>query len=141
MRNSSGPAPTTVTEYLAAVPEPARSTLRKVRATIRANVPRGATECISYGIPMFKHNGMLMGFAAFAKHCSLFPGAAPIAALEKELKSFRTSKGTIQFPVDQPFPAALLKKLLRMRIAENKDLAKKKTAKKSKMKRKGPDGM
>jgi len=76
---------------------------------IRSTAPREATEVISYGIPMFKHNGMLLGFAAFAKHCSLFPGAAPIAALKDELKSYRTSKGTIQFPMDKPVSAALVK--------------------------------
>ena len=115
----SGKAPKTVDEYLAIVPEPARSTLVKVRATIRAVAPRGATESISYGMPMFKYKGMLVGFAAFSKHCSLFPGAGPIAALKDELKGFPTSKGTIQFPLDKPLPGALVKKLVKARIAEN----------------------
>ncbi len=119
MRKANSPAPKTVEEYMAAVPEPARSTLKKVRATIRSVVPPEATEVISYGIPMFKYNGMLLGFAAFSNHCSLFPGAAPIAALKNELKSFRTSKGTIQFPMDKPVSAALVKKLVKARIAEN----------------------
>lgn len=112
-------APKTVEEYLAAVPEPARTTLIKVRATIRAAAPASATEGISYGMPMFKYKGLLCGFAAFAKHCSLFPGAAPIAAFQEELKNFPTSKGTIQFPVDKPLPAALVKKLVKARVAEN----------------------
>jgi uncharacterized protein YdhG (YjbR/CyaY superfamily) len=115
----SGKAAKTVDEYLAIVPEPARSTLIKVRAMIRAVAPPGATESISYGMPMFKYKGMLVGFAAFSKHCSLFPGAGPIAALEDELKGFPTSKGTIQFPLDKPLPGALVKKLVKARIAEN----------------------
>jgi uncharacterized protein YdhG (YjbR/CyaY superfamily) len=115
----TGKAPKTVDEYLAIVPEPARSTLVKVRATIRAAAPAEATESISYGMPMFKYKGMLVGFAAFSKHCSLFPGAAPIAALKDELKGFPTSKGTIQFPVDKPLPGALVRKLVKARIAEN----------------------
>jgi uncharacterized protein YdhG (YjbR/CyaY superfamily) len=115
----SGKAPKTVDEYLAIVPEPARSTLVKVRATIRAVAPPGATESISYGMPMFKYKGMLVGFAAFSKHCSLFPGAGPIAALRDELKGFPTAKGTIQFPLDKPLPGALVKKLVKARIAEN----------------------
>src|SRR5271166_4047253 len=82
-------APKTVDEYLAAVPEPARSTLEKVRAAIRSVAPPEATEVISYRIPMFKYKGMLVGFAAFSNHCSLFPGAAPLETLRDELKPFR----------------------------------------------------
>ncbi len=115
----TGKAPKTVDEYLAIVPEPARSTLSKVRATIRSAAPPEATEGISYGMPMFKYKGMLVGFAAFSKHCSLFPGAGPIAELQDELKDFPTSKGTIQFPMDKPLPVALVKKLVKARIAEN----------------------
>ena len=69
----SGAAPKTVDEYLAKVPQPARATLKKVRATIRSVVPRETTEVISYGIPMFKYKGLLIGYAAFKEHCSLFP--------------------------------------------------------------------
>ncbi len=115
----SNAAPKTVDEYLAGVPEPARTTLSKMRAVIRSAVPAEATEVISYRIPMFKYKGMLMGFAAFSNHCSLFPGLAPVEALKKELKGFETSKGTIRFPVDKPPPAALVKKLVKARIAEN----------------------
>ena len=113
-------APKTVDEYLAGVPEPARSTLNIIRATIRSVAPAEATEVISYRIPMFKYKGMLMGFAAFSNHCSLFPGSlSAMKALENELKAFPTSKGTIRFPVDKPPSAALVKKLLKARIAEN----------------------
>ena len=125
-------------EYLAAVPEPARSTLSKVRALIketanRAVAPAEVTEVISYGIPAFKiegpkYKGMLMWYAAFSDHCSLFPTASVIQTFKKELKDYKISKGTIHFPVsssgvsssdkNKPLPAALLKKMVKARVAE-----------------------
>ena len=112
-------APKTVDEYLAGVPEPARSTLKEIRATIRSAVPAEATEAISYRIPAFKYKGLLVFYAAFADHCSLFPGSSVMVAFKNELKGYSVSKGTIRFPVDKPLPAALVKKLVKARIAEN----------------------
>ena len=112
-------APKTVDEYLAGVPQPARGTLNKIRAAIRSAVPKEATEAISYGIPAVKHNGSLVWFAAFSDHCSLFPTASVIEKFKNELKGFSTSKGTIQFPTDKPLPAALVKKMVKARIAQN----------------------
>lgn len=107
-------------EYLEAVPEPARSTLLKVRAMIRAAAPTEATEVISYGIPTFRYHGGLIGYAAFSKHCSLFPmNAALIDQFQDELAQYRTSKGTLRFPVDKPMPAALVKKLVKARVSQN----------------------
>ena len=111
-------APRNVGEYFAAVPEPARSTLHEMRATIRSAMPPGATETISYRIPAFEYNGSLLWYAAFSDHCSLFPTAAVIAAFKKELKGFTTSKGTIHFPVDKPLPTTLLRKLVKARVAQ-----------------------
>jgi uncharacterized protein YdhG (YjbR/CyaY superfamily) len=112
--------PKNVDEYLARVPEPARGTLNKIRAVIRSAVPPGTTEAISYRIPTFKYKGSLVGFAAFSNHCSLFPmSLAVMEALKKELQNYHTSKGTIHFPMDKPLPAALVKKLVKARIAEN----------------------
>src|SRR5664279_3120472 len=112
--------PKNVDEYLAGVPEPARSTLNKIRAVIRSAAPAEAAEVISYGIPMFKYKGMLMGFAAFSNHCSLFPGSlSAMKALKSELQDFETAKGTIRFPVDKPPSVALVKKLVKARLAEN----------------------
>src|SRR3984957_16193262 len=111
--------PKNVDEYLAGVPEPARSTLKKIRAAIRSAVPAEATETISYRIPAFKYKGVLVWFAAFSDHCSLFPTASVIEAFRKELKGFVTSKGTIQFPADKPLPTTLIKKLVKARIAQN----------------------
>src|ERR1022692_470694 len=122
-KRGSAPKPKTISnsvdEYLASVPEPARTTLQKVRAVIRTIAPPEATEGISYGIPTFKYKGMLASFAAFSDHCSLFPGAGPTVEFKNELKAFQTSKGTIRFAPDKPLPATLLKKLLKARIAEN----------------------
>ena len=112
-------APQDVDEYLASVPEPARSTLNKVRATIRTAVPPGTTETISYGMPAFKYNGVLVWYAAFSNHCSLFPTGAVIEAFKKELKGFSTSKGTIQFSTEKPLPAALVKKMVKARVAQS----------------------
>jgi uncharacterized protein YdhG (YjbR/CyaY superfamily) len=109
----------TVDEYLARVPKPARGTLKKIRAAIRSTVPPEATEVISYGIPSFKFKGWLVGYAAFANHCSFFPGALP-KAFTKQLKNFSISKVTIRFPTNRPLPPSLVKKLVKARMAQNK---------------------
>ncbi len=111
-------APKSVDEYLAGIPEPARGTLKKVRAAIRSAVPAEATEAISYRMPAFRYKGVLVWYAAFAKHCSLFPTASVIAAFKKELKGFSTTKGTIHFPTDKPLPAALVKRMVKARVAQ-----------------------
>jgi len=113
--------PQTVDEYMAAVPEPARTTLNKVRTAIRSVVPKETSEVISYGIPGFRYKRMLVWYAAFADHCSLFPTAAVIARFKDELKDYRISKGTIQFPVDKPLPASLLKRMVKMRLDKTAD--------------------
>lgn len=120
--------PKTVDEYLAALPKEARATLEKIRKTVKAVAPK-ATEGISYQMPMYKQHGMLVGFAAFKDHCSFFPGAEPIAAHKDELKAYETSKGTIRFPIGQPLPAALVKKLVKTRLAENEAAFNKKAKK------------
>ena len=111
-------APKNVDGYLAGVPEPARSTLNKMRAAIRSAVPPEASETISYRIPAFKHNGVLVWFAAFSNHCSLFPTASVVEAFKNELKGFSTTKGTIHFPADKPLPTALIKKIVKARVAQ-----------------------
>jgi uncharacterized protein YdhG (YjbR/CyaY superfamily) len=110
--------PVTVDEYLATVPQPAREAVNKIRAAISSVVPAEATEVISYSIPAFKHNTVLVWYAAFSDHCSLFPKASVIEAFKDDLKGFSTSKGTIQFPLDKPVPTALIKKLVKARVAE-----------------------
>lgn len=119
---------TTVDDYLAALPEDARTTLEKIRKTIKAAAP-GAAEVISYQMPMYKHHGMLVGFAAFKDHCSLFPGASALVTYKEELKGYKTSKGTIRFPIGKPLPAALVKKIVKTCIAENEAAFSKKAKK------------
>jgi uncharacterized protein YdhG (YjbR/CyaY superfamily) len=104
--------------YLAKVPADTRAALERLRRTIRAAAPK-ANECISYGMPAYKHHGLLVFFAAFKKHCSFFPGAAVIKNYEDELKGYGTSKGTIRFPIDNPLPAALVTKMVKARVREN----------------------
>ena len=91
---------------MAGVLEPARTTLEKMRTAIRSALPSDATETISYKIPAFKRKNILVCFAAFSDHCSLFPTASVIAEFKDELKGFSTSKGTIDFPLDKPPPIA-----------------------------------
>ena len=109
-----------VDEYLENVPEPARTTLTKVRAAIRSVVPAEATEALSYGVPAFLYKGPLIGYAAFKDHCSLFPmSGAIVEQFQDELKKYKTSRGTIQFALTKPPPATLLKKIVKARIASN----------------------
>ena len=118
--NSAASGKADVEAYLEAVPEPARGTLEKVRAMIRAIVPEEATEAIGYGIPSFRYKGALVAYAAFKNHCSFFPmGSSAVEEFKEELKGYRTSKGTIQFAVDEPLPAALVEKIVRARMAQN----------------------
>lgn len=123
--DATNPPAKNVDEYLAGVPKEARATLEKLRRTIKAAAPM-ASEGISYQMPMYKHHGMVVGFAAFKNHCSIFPGAAVMDAFREELKPYDTSKGTIRFPVDKPLPATLVKKLVRARIKENEARANRK---------------
>ena len=108
----------TVDEYLAEIPEPARSTLKKVRAVIQSVVPAGTTEVLSYRMPAFRFKRVLVWYAAFSDHCSLFPTASVIEKLEQELQGYAVSKGTIQFPTDKPLPSSLVKKIVKARLRD-----------------------
>lgn len=109
-----------VDAYLAKVPQPARATLEKLRSVIRSAAPRSATEEISYGMPAFRYQGGLVAYAAFKKHCSLFPmSAALLDELADELREFRTSKGTLQFPHDKPLSASIVRKIVKIRVRQN----------------------
>jgi uncharacterized protein YdhG (YjbR/CyaY superfamily) len=111
--------PRTIDEYLAALSEDKRAALEKLRKTIRSAAPK-AEECISYQIAAFRQNGMLVGFGATANHCAFYLlSSSTVAAHQNELKDYDTSKGTIRFPPDKPLPAALVRKLVKARIAEN----------------------
>jgi uncharacterized protein YdhG (YjbR/CyaY superfamily) len=110
--------PTSVDDYLAAVPERQRAALEKLRKTIKASAP-DATEAISYQMPAFKLDGrFLVSYAAFKNHCSLFPGSAVPEELQDELRPFVGGKGTLQFTPEKPIPAPLIKKIVKTRIRE-----------------------
>ena len=107
-----------VEAYLAAVPEPARGTLQNVRAVIRSVIPAETIEVISYGMPAFKNKKCIVWYAAFSDHCSLFPTPSAINKFKKELAGYTVSKGTIQFALDKPMPAALLKNIVKARLED-----------------------
>ena len=115
----SDSAPKSVDGYIAGVPEPARGAMKKMRAAIRSAVPADATETISYKIPAFKRERILVWFAAFSDHCSLFPTASVIEEFNGELKGYSTSKGTIHFPIDKPLPTALIRRIVKARVRQD----------------------
>ena len=112
--------PKTIDEYLAALSDDQRAALEKLRKTIRAAAPK-AEECINYGLAAFRLDGKnLLGFGATAKHCAFYlMSGSTVEAHQDELADYDTSKGTIRFPADKPLPAALVRKLVKARIAEN----------------------
>ncbi len=120
---SANAKPRTTAEYLAAVSDDKRAALEKLRKTIRSVVPK-AEECISYGLATFRLNGRpLIAFGATEHHCALYPmSSATVEAHQDELKPYDTSKGTIRFQAANPLPAALVRKLVRARIAESRAL-------------------
>jgi uncharacterized protein YdhG (YjbR/CyaY superfamily) len=118
-RKSAAPAPKSVDEYFGTVAVTARGALNKMREAIRSVVPPESSEVISYNIPAFKHKRVLVWYAAFTNHCSLFPTAAVIEQFRDDLKGFSASKGTIHFPLSKPLPLALIKKLVKARVAQS----------------------
>ena len=112
--------PKTIDECLADVDADHRDALQTLRETIHTAAPT-AEECISYGIPAFRLNGRsLVFFGAWANHCAFYPGSSnTLKKFQNELRNFQTSKGTLRFSPDKPMPVALVKKLLKARIAEN----------------------
>ena len=109
----------TVDEYMAELPQPQRETLSQLRATLCQLLPE-AEEGLSYGVPAFKVNGKpVAGYAAFKTHCSYFPHSGSILAeIADELTDYEWSKGTLKFPIDQPPPAALLGRLVKLRLEQ-----------------------
>lgn len=121
----------TVDEYFSSLPEPAHSALSKIRQAIRSVVPPESIEVINYRIPAFRHKRVIIWYAAFGSHCSVFPTARVIEAMKEELGDYATSKGTVQFPLDKRVPLGLVKKVVKARL-----LTMKKKKKKKKKKRK-----
>ena len=125
--------PTTVDEYLQGIGnDDMRSLMQRVREIIIAAAPR-AIEGISYRMPAYKQEGVLIYFAAFTHHCSLFPASTSVLdQFSNELAAYKTSKGTIQFTVDHPLPDALVTKIVKARVKENEAKARLKKSARSK---------
>lgn len=107
-----------VDDYIARFPTDVRRRLKQMRATIRKAAP-GATETISYSIPAFKTNRMLVWYAAFSNHIGFYPGAGGVAHFKNELSSYRFAKGSIRFPFDEPLPLALVTKIVKFCVRAN----------------------
>ena len=116
-KTSSSTKGQTFQGYLAGLPTDKRAALQKLRKAIRAAAPK-AEECISYGVPSFRLNGrFLVAIGAGTAHCSFYPGST-LTAFKTDLKKYETSKGTIRFQPEQPLPAALVRKIVKARIAQ-----------------------
>jgi uncharacterized protein YdhG (YjbR/CyaY superfamily) len=113
-----GEAARDMDEYIALQPLNIREELEKLRSTIRAAAPK-VEEVISYQMPAFNYHGMLVYFAAYKSHIGFYPTGSGIAAFKKELVNYKTSKGTVQFPIDKPLPLRLISKMVKFRVKEN----------------------
>jgi uncharacterized protein YdhG (YjbR/CyaY superfamily) len=118
----------TIDQYIADFPSPIQKILTSIRSTIHKTVPK-AEEAIKYGIPTFVLGGNLIHFAAFKHHIGIYPGPVGVAAFEKELSRYQTSKGAIQLPLDEPIPLNLIKKIVEFRVQQTELKAKLKSAK------------
>jgi uncharacterized protein YdhG (YjbR/CyaY superfamily) len=119
--------PKTIDEYLSAVPENIREILEKLRETIHSAAP-SAKEVISYGMPAFKINSVLVYFAVAKNHIGFYPTTSPIVVFKDDLAEYKTSKGAIQFPMDKPLPFDLIRKIVEYRVIEDSMKAKKKSS-------------
>ena len=107
-----------IDEYFSALPQPAHDAAANLRKAIRQAAPQ-AEETISYNMPAFKWNGILVWYAVFKNHIGFYPKASAIVAFKGDLAPYKTSKGAIQFPLDHPIPISLVKKIVKFRIKEN----------------------
>jgi len=110
--------PTTIDAYIETFPMDVQAKLRQVRAALKQAAP-DATEVISYGIPAYKQNGMLVWFGAHTNHIGFYPRGSGIEEFKKELSGYKSAKGSVQFPLDGPMPLDLIAKIVKFRIAEN----------------------
>lgn len=117
--------PATIDAYIADFPVPIRKGLEQMRTTISKAAP-AAAETISYGIPTFTLHGNLVHFAAYKHHIGFYPAPSGISAFQKELAVYKGAKGSVQFPLDQPLPLALVKQIVQFRVKENEEKAKQK---------------
>lgn len=121
----------TIDEYHALFPVSTQELLTKMRSTIRRIAPE-AEEVISYGMPAFKWHGLLVWYAGYKNHIGFYPSASPIEVFKKQLTKYKTSKGAIQFPIDQEIPVTLVEDIVRFRMEENLEKERIKKEKKKK---------
>ena len=107
-----------IDEYIAEFPPETQRKLQEIRALIRASAP-DATETISYAIPTFDLNGHLVHFAGYERHIGFYPTGRGVAAFEQELGAYKMGKGSVQFPLDEPLPTDLIRRIVEHRVAEN----------------------
>lgn len=117
-----------VDEYFSALPEHMQRILEKLRTTIKQAAP-AAKEVISYNMPAFKLNGVLVYYAAHKEHIGFYPTASPIVAFKKELDAYKCSKGAIQFPAGEPLPVDLIARIVKFRVSEDAEKAARRTKK------------
>ena len=110
--------PASIDEYIQAFPSEIQSILQSIRTTIRKAAPE-AEEIISYRMPAFRQNGILVYFAAFKKHIGLYPPVSGDAAIEKAIAPYAGPKGNLQFPLDQPIPYDLIERIVKLRVRQN----------------------
>ncbi len=110
--------PSTVDEYVAGFPEDIQQLLQQIRQTVREAAP-GATETIKYAMPTYTLQGNLVHFAAFKNHIGFYPTPTGIAAFEKEISQYKGAKGSVQFPLGQPLPLDLIRKIVLFRVEEH----------------------
>lgn len=120
--------PYDIDKYIAGFTKDKQKLLKQIRATIRKAAPR-AEETISYGMPAFKQDGMLVYFAAWKDHVSFYPTSSGIKNFKKYLTDFKISKGTIQLPLDKSLPTRLITKIVKFKVKENLKRSKKKLLK------------
>lgn len=130
MKNNSA-SYNTIDEYIAIYPKDVQKILQQVRKTIKA-AALDAEEKISYQIPTFTLKGNLVHFAAYKSHIGFYPGASGIKTFAQELSNYQTSKGTVQFPIQDPLPLDLITTIVKFRVVENLQLTEMKAAKKAK---------
>ena len=117
-RGMQNKAPTTIDGYIRAFPPDVQAKLRQLRSLVAATAP-GATEKISYRMPAFFQNGVLVYFAAFTKHIGFYPTSSGIEAFKSQLARYKNSKGAVQFPLDEPLPVDLIRRMVAFRVKEN----------------------
>lgn len=118
----TGAISTSIDQYISEAPQEVQERLRELRTVIKAEVP-DAEERIAYGMPTFSQNGNLVHFAAFKNHIGFFPAPSGIENFKDELAKYKTSKGTVQFPLDEDIPMGLVREIVRFRLKENLEKA------------------